>query len=41
MTFALVVSDGAADGSVAIARDVTERIAREQAAAVAGKAPQR
>ncbi len=41
MTFALVVSEGAADGSVAIARDVTERIAREQAAAVAGKAPQR
>jgi len=40
MTFALVVTDGAADGSVAVARDVTERIARERAAAPAARAPQ-
>ena len=40
MTFALVVTDGAADGSVAVARDVTERIARERAAASAARAPQ-
>ena len=32
MTFALVVKDGAAEGSVAVARDVTERIERERAA---------
>jgi PAS domain S-box-containing protein len=31
MTFALVVRDNAAEGSVAIARDVTERIERERA----------
>ena len=40
MTFALVVTDGAADGSVAVARDVTERAARERAAALAARAPQ-
>jgi len=32
MTFALVVKDGAAEGSVAIARDVAERVERERAA---------
>ena len=40
MTFALVLTDGAADGAVAVARDVTERIARERAAASAARAPQ-
>ncbi len=33
MTFALVVRGGAAEGSVAVARDVTERVERERAAA--------
>ena len=33
MTFALVMADGAAQGSVAVARDVTERILREKALA--------
>lgn len=37
MTFALVVNDGVAEGSVAVARDVTERVERERAAA--GGAP--
>ena len=32
MTFALVTSGGAALGSVAVARDVTERVERERAA---------
>ena len=39
MTFALVGSDGAAEGSVAVARDVTERVAREREAAQTAKAP--
>jgi PAS domain S-box-containing protein len=39
MTFALVGSDGAAEGSVAVARDVTERVAREREAALTAKAP--
>jgi PAS domain S-box-containing protein len=33
MTFALVMADGAAQGSVAVARDVTERVQREREAA--------
>ena len=40
MTFALVVTDGATDGSVAVARDVTEHVAGERAAALAARAPQ-
>ena len=32
MTFALVAADGEALGSVAVARDVTERVERERAA---------
>ena len=39
MTFALVVKDGAAEGSVAIARDVTERVERERATAGGGTLP--
>jgi PAS domain S-box-containing protein len=39
MTFALVVSGGAAaEGAVAVARDVTERVERERAAARSGGA---
>ena len=35
MSFAMVVGDaGSARGSVAVARDVTERVEREKAAAV-------
>jgi PAS domain S-box-containing protein len=33
MTFALVMAGGAAEGSVAVARDVTERVQREREAA--------
>ncbi len=33
MTFALVMADGAAQGSVAVARDVTDRILQEKASA--------
>jgi PAS domain S-box-containing protein len=32
MTFALVMNEGGAEGSVAVARDVTERVDRERAA---------
>ncbi len=39
MTFALVVSDGVAEGSVAVARDVTERVERERAARAVGAPP--
>ena len=35
MTFALVLRDAAAEGSVAVARDVTERVERERAAGAA------
>lgn len=38
MSFALVIDDGTVLGSVAVARDVTERIEREKAARQAGKA---
>ena len=36
MTFALVLSHGTAEGAVAVARDVTERVERERAARSAG-----
>ena len=39
MTFALVGSDSASEGSVAIARDVTERVERERAAPSAATLP--
>ncbi len=38
MTFALVMADGAAQGSVAVARDVTERVERERERAANGAA---
>ena len=38
MTFALVAADGAALGSVAVARDVTERVERERPGESAGGA---
>lgn len=38
MSFALVIDGGTVLGSVAVARDVTERIEREKAARQAGKA---
>lgn len=37
MTFALVMHDAAPEGSVAVARDVTERVERERAGG--GRAP--
>ena|SRR5271165_2952209 len=39
MTFALVVRGGAAEGSVAVARDVTERVHRERTAPGAATLP--
>ncbi|NMG54798.1 PAS domain S-box protein [Aromatoleum aromaticum] len=39
MSFALVIDSGLVAGSVAVARDVTERVEREKAARQAGTAP--
>ena len=39
MTFALVAADGAADGSVGVARDATERVEREREASLTARAP--
>jgi PAS domain S-box-containing protein len=40
MTFALIVKDGAAEGSVAVAGDVTERVERERVASRTAQAQQ-